>query len=363
MAIVSRADLKVELWESNAQAAGNAAVAELKELCELTSQLKVIELGRSEDRAIAPVASDGGECRIVAEPFGFDIIRVADSEGTVYAEHVIALTDEPFTASQKIFNESELLQNFCDRIKVPWDQLSFLIPGHETNDESNITTADMLPVIRDILEWAALVDLAAKARPFRVLLLKDGPLRTKSLTPNAVPKLRDYLMARYKSDGTLVAGVSKKSLLLDRLYLAIKVQGLLERDSPCCTKIDDTILKAVYKYDTYLTRQSFATTYVCKFAFAKCPYYAVDVADFQDDPDQKKTLEILSTHSQTTFQRIGYPSQLLRAHEYAHISDLDNSVVGKILKKSLIEAAGSEIAETLMAEVFLKKGFKVGGIR
>lgn len=363
MAIVSRAELELSIWEKNAEIAAKNAAEELEYLKDLVKDFSVIELGRSEDRAIAPVASDGGECRLIAEPFGFDLIRVADSEGTIYAEHVVSLADEPYTVAKKVYEESQLLQKFCERIDVKWNELSYLIPSQQTSDDSDLSTSEMLPVIRDILEWAALVELAAAARPFRVLLLKDGALRTQSLTRYTVPKLREYFKARYKADGTLIAGVSKKSILLNQLYLAFRTLRKLERESACFIKIPNDVLERIYKYQRYIKDQSFAKTTICKLAKGRSQYYVVDVADFMDEADMKKTLEILSAHSQTTFKRIGYPAQLLRAHEFASISKMDNSVVGRILKKRLIETVGKETADVLLAEMYLNQGFQSGGIR
>ncbi len=364
MALISKSDVNIELWKDHANQAASNAIIELKSLISKIKHLDVVELGRSEDRAIAPVASDGGECRLIAQPFGFDIIRVADSEGTVYAEHVISLTEEPFAASQKLYHESKLLQDFCERINVKWEDLSFYIPRRETTDESRITTEEMLPVIRDILEWAALVELAANSRPFKVLLLKDGALKTRNLTVKAFPMLREYLKQRYIADGTLVAGISKDSIILNKLYLAIKAIGLLNRNTPCFVNIPNDILLDIYTWGaTYLNAQSFATTTISKLATGKSRMYVVDVADFMSDTDKKIALEILSTHSEITFKMIGYPQQLLRAHEYASISRIDHSVVTKILKDKLIEFAGSEITETLLNEMYLGKGLEPGGIR
>lgn len=364
MALISKSEVNIDLWKDHANLAATNAISELKTLIAKVKSLEVIELGKSEDRAIAPVASDGGECRLIAQPFGFDIIRVADSEGTVYAEHVISLTEEPFAASQKLYRESKLLQDFCDRIKVDWEDLSFFIPRRETTDESKITTEEMLPVIRDILEWAALVELAANSRPFKVLLLKDGSLKTRNLTVKAFPMLKEYLRQRYIADGTLIAGIAKNSIILNKLYLAIKAVGLLNRNAPCYTKIPDDILLDIYTWGaTYLNAQSFATTTISKLATGKSKMYVVDVANFMSENDKKIALEILSSHSEITFKMIGYPQQLLRAHEFASISKIDHSIVAKILKDKLIEIAGKDITDTLLNEMYLGNGIEPGGIR
>jgi len=87
-----------------------------------------------------------------------------------------------------------------ERLNVKYKDLSYFLPVEINPEEVNEDQIrGYVRTLRDILEWAVLLDIAWNPGPGRVLLLRDGLLRTKSMKPEVV----DIMSSSLKMHTTL----------------------------------------------------------------------------------------------------------------------------------------------------------------
>src|SRR5574341_449200 len=158
-------------------------------LRERVNSLKIQELNYRQCYAIAPVATDGGENRISFEPMNIEIIRVVDSEGKEYIQKIIPLSFER-EILEKLFKDIPQLASICNRLEVDYHDISDFLPIKDhTRNKNYVDSRGVVQTLRDILEWAVLLDIAWDPGRSKILLIRDGLLRTKSMQINAVKKM------------------------------------------------------------------------------------------------------------------------------------------------------------------------------
>ncbi|MDP2857111.1 MAG: hypothetical protein Q8P50_03940, partial [Bacillota bacterium] len=154
-------------------------------LRERLRSLTIHELGYRQCLALAPVATDGGENRLSFDPLNIELIRVVDSEGREHVQKFIPLSEDA-SLIQRMFVEIPVLCTFLERIGVSYHDLSFFLPGNRRSpDPEGHTEEDLrkyVRSVRDIIEWAVLLDLAARSTGVRMLVIRDGLLRCKSMS-------------------------------------------------------------------------------------------------------------------------------------------------------------------------------------
>ena len=111
---------------------------------------------------IATVATDGGENRLNLEPIRLQIMRVADSLGEIYFEEFIAQSLSPEEIVRFFFQSNERLQRFVTYLQLDWEEL---LP------QSDFQKSNLLSMLRELMEWAALLKLASQ--PPAKLLIRD----------------------------------------------------------------------------------------------------------------------------------------------------------------------------------------------
>jgi hypothetical protein len=142
--------------------------------------------------AVATVATDGGENKLSLEPIRLQVIRVADSLGEVYFEDFVAQSLKPEEILRFFFQSNPRLQRFLAYLQLDWSEL---MPG------SDFQRSQLLSMLRELMEWAALMKLASQ--PPLKLLIRDGLLRSVLLTDAVFQRLHarfvKYLMSQLYS--------------------------------------------------------------------------------------------------------------------------------------------------------------------
>ena len=129
--------------------------------------------------AIATVATDGGENKLSLDPIRLQIIRVADSDGEIYFEDFIPQSLQPEEIVRFFFQSNPKLQKFLAYVEVEWEEL---LP---TGD---FQRSHLLQMLRELMEWAALLKLASQSPPR--LLIRDGLLRSVMLPKSVFERLK-----------------------------------------------------------------------------------------------------------------------------------------------------------------------------
>jgi hypothetical protein len=101
---------------------------------------------------VATVATDGGEGRLSLAPISIQIVRVADNRGVVHFEEFVPQSLRPDEVMRYFFASDERFQRFLRYLGVSLDDL---LP------ESDFQKSHLLAMLRELLEWAALLKLAA----------------------------------------------------------------------------------------------------------------------------------------------------------------------------------------------------------
>src|SRR3954468_10762526 len=102
---------------------------------------------------VATVATDGGENRLSLEPIQVQVIRVADSLGEIYFEDFIAQSLTPEEILRFFFKSNERLNRFLSYLQLDWNEL---LP------RSDFQKSQLLSMLRELMEWAALLKLASQ---------------------------------------------------------------------------------------------------------------------------------------------------------------------------------------------------------
>lgn len=358
----------------------------IEELRVAVRQLQVKKLGQRPCRAIAPVATDGGENRLTFEPLNLEIIRVVDSNGTDLVQEVIPLSvDEAVFASY--VDRIPELQKLLDKLGgLRFDDLSYLV-GSKPSARSEL---DRLPdlrgqlrAFRDIIEWAVTLDLATTDWPTEVLLLRDGLLRTKVLKRQNFPKLDRAFRNAYEGQiarnkhRVFLLGVAKTSAVLSKLSLALLLEGVFNKEYPCYAEVPKDLEAKCYNFDrTWLDTsedrneesgelyQSFGRLHLVKLSPARnAPVLPVDIPVWIPTKERQVILEYLSHDALDTFPAIGYPHALQKAHEHAVMTGLEMTVLGDMMIDHLIDNMPDDVGEKLIRHVNLGRGLMKGGAR
>lgn len=346
----------------------------LTRLREKVRKLKVNELGFRQCYAIAPVATDGGENNLSLDPINVEIVRVVDSEGEVHFQGFLPLTEGPEALGDKLFNDIPVLHNLCKTLgsegqPLDWKELSYLHYSEKdwADPEVGLALADsrrFIKTLRDLLEWAVLVELANRSVQPPFLLIRDGLLRTKFIKKSIFPKLVEVFQQAYKTRKAMIVGVAKRSKALNYLSLALKLEGVFDRERPCFVEVPKKLEQEAYTWArTWMEGQCFGRLHLVKLLEGRDSLVLpVDIPEWLM-PKRKEVFEYLAETAKASFPTLGYPYPLVRAHENANLSGLDMSILEDLLTKALLELVGDTDHDRLLQHVALGRAIIKGGVR
>jgi hypothetical protein len=368
---MSLASFDVPSAERQIREALHAEMPKLKDLRDRVRMLSVTELGFRQCLAIAPVATDGGENRLSFDPLNIELIRIADSEGREHLQKFIPLGGDP-DQFKAFFLDVPILKSFVERIDVPYSDLSFFLPGNkrtESEEEKTLGPGDedlrkYVRTFRDIAEWAVVLDLAHSGQGIRILVIRDGLLRSKSLSIKAAKALARALEEAHKKTGSLLVGIAKRSKVLSYLSLALVLEGSLKKPYPCFVEVPEDLEKACYNFAaTWMKGQAFGKMHLAKLVEGPdAPVFPVDVPTWLMDR-RKEVLEYLAETAKASYPTPGYPQPLVQAHEHANLRGLEMSVLGDILIRNVAAEVNEEEAEGVIRHVAFGRGLVLGGTR
>lgn len=283
-----------------------------------------VDLNQASRVAIATVATDGGENKLSLEPMRLQVVRVADSRGEIYFEEFIAESLEPDQIIRFYFRSDERLQRFMRDLGFEWEQL---LP------RTDLQRSQLLSMLRELMEWAALIELAAQPEP--KLLIRDGLLRSILLSQEVFDALRVRFESLTGAHGHLLVGVAKRSRVLSYLTVAL---GLTESFRsgraeylPVPAELEREAAPAQYRW---VGDRAMGILNIARLDVGDSALIPVDVPQWQ----RRRIDEIMALLHQCargSFPIRGYPQPLIDAHEHARLGGIEIEMLESLLLRRI----------------------------
>ena len=291
---------------------------------------------------VATVATDGGENRLNLDPIRIEVLRVADSNGEIYFEDFIPLSLTPEEILRFYFKSEPRLQKFLDWLGCGWDAV---VP------RTDFQRGNLFGMLRELLEWAALLRLAA--RPPAKLLIRDGLLRSVGLSDELFQALRRRLEELTRRHGHLVVGVAKRSKVLNYLTVALGLHEGLKGEQPFYVPIPRPLEReAAPAQYRWMTERAMGQLYVARLDEGpNVPLFPIDLAAWQTDR-AAEAMALLRESARGGFPVRGYPIPLLQAHEHARLRGFEIEMLEQMLLGQLAARDPAVANEARLLKLF-----------
>ena len=298
---------------------------------------------------VATVATDGGENKLSLEPIQLQVIRVADSLGEVYFEEFVAQSLKPEEILRFFFRSNQRLQRFLTYVQLDWNEL---LP------RSDFQRSHLLSMLRELMEWAALMKLASQ--PPVKLLVRDGLLRSVLLTDVVFQRLREKFEALTAKHGHLLVGVAKRSRVLNYLSVAFGLNESFSNGDPAYlpipTELERQAAPAQYRW---IGSRALGVLHIARLDRGDgVPLMPVDIASWQQGRVEE-AMSLLTESAHASFPLRGYPQALVEAHEHARLGGLETEMLEALLMSKVHERDRS-VAHTARQLMLLGKQLAEG---
>lgn len=276
---------------------------------------------------IATVATDGGENRLSLEPIRLQVVRVADSLGEIYFEEFIAQSLKPEEIVRFFFQSNERLQQFVAYLQLDWKDL---LP------QSDFQRSHLLSMLRELMEWAALLKLASQ--PPAKLLIRDGLLRSVTLTDRVFQRIGDKFETLTAKHGHLLVGVAKRSRVINYLSVSLGLNDGFADGLPAYLQIPPELeIEAAPAQYRWVGSRAMGWLYIARLDHGdNVPLLPVDIAIWQRDRVDE-AMSLLHESGRGSFPTRGYPQALIQAHEHAHLGGLEIEMLEEMLLEQVRE--------------------------
>jgi hypothetical protein len=302
--------------------------------------------------SVSLVASDGGNNKLVFDPFTLQLVRVVDSYGKELCFDVISPTTDTDILSAAHFNadgspNTALGRMMADLGVKTLTALSHMIPvGDKARKEPHKVSPSWVLVYRDLCEWAVLYErICYNNFATDTLIVRDGVLRSKLFRGELFNELRKKLevamMQIREKDRRWVflVGIAKHSKVITRYQLAMTIEKIMPPGEARYVKIPRELEAKAYAWPEYAKGAEAegeegeapkfvaGDMYFVRFGKAKGdPIWAVDIFSCQKSKDAE-IFGYLLADAIDGFPVPFYPRCLQKAHEHAEIVDFDLTVL------------------------------------
>jgi hypothetical protein len=302
--------------------------------------------------SVSLVASDGGNNKLVFDPFTVQLVRVVDSYGKELFFDVISPTTDTDMLSRAQFNADGTPKTVLGRMMADLKvktltQLSHMIPdGKKTREEPHKVSPSWVLVYRDLCEWAVLYErICYNKFATDTLIVRDGLLRSKlfrgELFIDFRKKLEAAMMEIRETDrrSVFLVGIAKHSKVITRYELAMTIEKIIPAGEARYVKIPRHLEAKAYVWPEYAKGEEAdgdegeapkfvaGDMYLVRFGKAKGdPLWAVDLFSCQKNKDAE-IFGYLLADAIDGFPVPFYPRCLQKAHEHAEIVDFDLTIL------------------------------------
>jgi len=301
--------------------------------------------------AVALTAADGGNNAVAFNPFSLQIVRIVDSMGKELFLDVVSPATDVGELSRRHQAERTVLGQLMTELGVS-----------ELRDLSSMMTGRSnrwVEVYRDLCEWATLYDLVCH-HDFAAdtLVVRDGLLRTTIFTGDTLVRVGDLMkaaierQARQHHRRVWLAGLAKKTKVLDRYRLAMSLAGILDHGTPCFVQVPASMQESVYQaHADYVrdpaddgARGNIGQMYFVRFGpHAGDPVWTADLLAWQA-ADAQAIFGHLQADSAAGFPVPFYPLSLQQADAHSRVADLDVEIITDSLVDAVRDLVGKEKA-------------------
>ena len=312
--------------------------------------------------AVSLVASDGGNNRLVFDPFSMQLVRVVDSYGNQLFLDVVSPTTDPDELVDRHSAAGDPLRLLLTDLEVETlHELSPMIPTKAlVQSKPDDISPSWVLTYRDICEWAVLYQRVTQSTwGSHTLLIRDGLLRSKIFAGTKFIDMRDNMVAAIDEHARrnikiYLVGIAKHSQVLARYRLALALENGMPARAPRYTRVPREIEQKVYKWKEYArgadddsdgageaAKFVIGALFLARFGDGRHdPIWAVDLLETQ----VAKAGEIfgyLLADAVNGFPMPFYPYCMQQAHEHAQIVNFDLD----ILQDTILDAARGLIEE------------------
>jgi len=303
---------------------------QLDKTCRHAARISPAPIAAASDstrRIVATVATDGGESRLSLDPIRINVIRVADSDGVVYFEEFIPQSLQPEEIIRFFFAGDDRLRRLLKFLDLKWDDL---LP------RSDYQKSHLVGMLRELLEWAATLKLAAEKKP--TLILRDGLLRSILLSERVFLALKGKLSALTAKNNHLLAGVAKRAAVISYLSVAFGIRESFAGGEPACAEIgaelEEEASPSQYRW---MGQRCMGCLYVARLDSGDgVPLMPVDIASWQTG-QAGDIMSLLRQSARGSFPLRGYPQELMTAHEHARLGEFETEMLEGLLMQQLAE--------------------------
>jgi len=218
---------------------------------------------------------------------------------------------------------------------------------------------------RDLCEWATLYDLVCN-HDFAAdtLVVRDGLLRARIFPGDTLARLGRLMraaidrQARENRRRVWLAGLAKRTKVLDHYRLAMSLAGIFDHGTPCFVQVPVSMQESVYRDQDYLRDPGDATggkvgnigqMYVVRFgARPGDPVWTADLLAWQA-ADAQAVFGHLQADAAAGFPVPFYPFSLQQADAHSRVADLDVDIIEDSLVDAVRDLVGRDKAHIVDA--------------
>ena len=313
---------------------------------------------------------DGGVFKMHLDPFEFDIVKVADSNGNMQMNFAAPIGDYEDADVEMILSaldENPIMRKFLR-----------LLNAHSLKDISRFITSR--GTLMEIAEFACIFDaVQSEPKDKHTIILRDGLLRTRKIIDALIYHMTDSLYEN--KDHVRLVGVAKTSKIVFLLHAALICEKIFPSNLAGYVKIPLDVENMAYKWTPTRrlkpgtpTRLSYAfgDLYIAKLSRNKNLFVTVEIPNRSDNDkciySESEVTEIMSylaKDAMYSYSVMGYPQTIMRAHESAAGLGMSASILHDNIIQELVKQSDPSLAEyirdsTVLNEIVSKKSLGGG---
>jgi hypothetical protein len=320
-------------------------------LRQVASLRPVVTIQSRNTNSVSLVASDGGNNRLVFNPFSLMVVRVVDTYGVEQFLDVISPGTDTVALGRRHLDRMTPLGRMMRDLGVSsLAELSPMIPEKKKSSSWPL-------VYRDLCEWAVLYDLICNSTwGSDTLIIRDGLLRAKIFAKDLFivlyGKLREAIKRtqRERRRDIFLVGIAKHSRVIERYRLAMAIADVFPAGQPCYAGVPVELQSQVYgtwpeyirspeddSVDVEKPKFNMGAMHLVRFGTMSAdPVWTVDLLQFQASQAQQIFGSLLSDAEQG-FPVPCYPHCLQEADRHAQVVDLDLAILQSALEDAVRE--------------------------
>jgi hypothetical protein len=300
--------------------------------------------------AVSLVASDGGNNKLMFDPFYVQLVRVMDSYGKQLCLDAVSPTTDTDILSKNQFNADGTPRTALGKMMVGLgvnpptiNKLCHMIPsGKQIREDPDSVKPGWVMVYRDLCEWAVLYErICCDSFATDTLIVRDGLLRSKIFRGDFFIKWRkdveEAIERIYRQDRRHIylVGLAKHSNVIARYHLAMAIEGAFPPGDARYVQIPRNLEVKAYRWAEWARgveiegQEREAPKYVAGDMFlvrfgkhSGDPIWAVDIFSLHSK-NSSEIFGYLLNDAICGFPVPFYPLCLQKAHNYAQIVDFD----------------------------------------